>query len=100
MVGRRCPALSAAAPAARADLARLERQYGTAAARSRRARLRQCLTEGAARFGWDKRTPQPRSMRDGRYLIGQGVAGAAFTPPRRPPQARATPPGRRPPPAP
>jgi xanthine dehydrogenase YagR molybdenum-binding subunit len=37
--------------------------------------LRQCLTEGAARFGWGKRTPQSRSMRDGRYLIGQGVAG-------------------------
>ena len=29
--------------------------------------LRECLTKGAARFGWDKRTPEPRSMRDGRY---------------------------------
>jgi CO/xanthine dehydrogenase Mo-binding subunit len=28
--------------------------------------MRACLTQGAARFGWDKRTPQPRSMRDGR----------------------------------
>ncbi len=35
--------------------------------------LRECLTKGAARFGWDRRTPEPRSMRDGRYLIGQGV---------------------------
>src|SRR5260370_42219854 len=52
--------------------------------------LRQCLTEGAARFGWDKRTPQPRSMRDGRYLIGQGVAGAIFPPRPWPRKARGT----------
>src|SRR5207253_934722 len=39
--------------------------------------MRKCLMEAAARFGWDKRTPQPRSMRDGRYLIGQGNAGAS-----------------------
>ena len=38
--------------------------------------MRKCLTEGATRFGWDRRTPEPRSMRDGRYLIGQGMAGA------------------------
>jgi xanthine dehydrogenase YagR molybdenum-binding subunit len=37
--------------------------------------MRQCLIEGAARFGWRDRSPEPRSMRDGRYLIGQGVAG-------------------------
>jgi xanthine dehydrogenase YagR molybdenum-binding subunit len=36
--------------------------------------LRQCLTEGAKRFGWDKRTGEPSSMREGQYLIGQGVA--------------------------
>jgi xanthine dehydrogenase YagR molybdenum-binding subunit len=41
--------------------------------------LRECLTKGAARFGWDKRTPEPRSMRDGRYVVGQGVAAAIFT---------------------
>jgi xanthine dehydrogenase YagR molybdenum-binding subunit len=41
--------------------------------------MRRCLTEGAQRFGWDKRNPAPRSMRDGRYLIGQGVAGAIYT---------------------
>src|SRR6202008_887525 len=52
--------------------------------------LRQCLTEGAARFGWDKRTPQPRSMRDGRYLIGQGVSAAIFTHWRWPGKARVT----------
>jgi xanthine dehydrogenase YagR molybdenum-binding subunit len=52
--------------------------------------LRECLTKGAARFGWDKRTPQPRSMRDGRYLVGQGVAAAIFTHWRWPGKARVT----------
>jgi xanthine dehydrogenase YagR molybdenum-binding subunit len=52
--------------------------------------MRQCLTEGAARFGWDKRRPEPRSMRDGRYLIGQGMAGAFYTHWRWPGKARVT----------
>jgi xanthine dehydrogenase YagR molybdenum-binding subunit len=52
--------------------------------------LRKCLTEGAARFGWDKRTPEPRSIRDGRYLIGQGVAAAIYTHWRWPAKARVT----------
>jgi xanthine dehydrogenase YagR molybdenum-binding subunit len=52
--------------------------------------LHQCLTEGAARFGWDKRTPEPRSMGDGRYLIGQGVAAATYTHWRWPGKARIT----------
>jgi xanthine dehydrogenase YagR molybdenum-binding subunit len=52
--------------------------------------LRECLTQGAARFGWDKRAAEPRSMRDGRYLIGQGVAGAIFTHWRWPGKARVT----------
>ena len=52
--------------------------------------MRRCLTEGAARFGWDKRTPEPRSMRDGHYLIGQGVASAIYTHWRWPAKARVT----------
>ena len=52
--------------------------------------MRTCLLEGAARFGWDRRTPQPRSMRDGRDLIGQGVAGAIYTHWRWPASARVT----------
>jgi xanthine dehydrogenase YagR molybdenum-binding subunit len=52
--------------------------------------LRVCLTKGAARFGWDKRTPEPRSMRDGRFLIGQGVAAAIYTHWRWPGKARVT----------
>jgi xanthine dehydrogenase YagR molybdenum-binding subunit len=52
--------------------------------------MRKCLTEGAARFGWDKRAREPRSMRDGRYLIGQGMAAAFFTHWRWPGKARVT----------
>jgi xanthine dehydrogenase YagR molybdenum-binding subunit len=36
--------------------------------------LRECYRQGAAAFGWDKRNPQPRSMRDGSELVGWGVA--------------------------
>ena len=52
--------------------------------------LNKCLTEGAARFGWDRRSPEPGSMRDGRYLIGQGMAAAIFTHWRWPAKARVT----------
>ena len=52
--------------------------------------LRECLTKGAARFGWDRRSPEPRSMRDGRYLIGQGMAAAIYTHWRWPAKARVT----------
>ncbi|MGI4859961.1 MAG: xanthine dehydrogenase family protein molybdopterin-binding subunit, partial [Janthinobacterium lividum] len=36
--------------------------------------LRDCYAQGAARFGWEKRSPAPRSMREGRELIGWGMA--------------------------
>jgi xanthine dehydrogenase YagR molybdenum-binding subunit len=52
--------------------------------------MRQCLIEGAERFGWRNRTPKPRSMRDGHYRIGQGVAGAIYTHWRWPAKARVT----------
>ena len=38
--------------------------------------LVQCLRLGARRFGWDKRSPQPGRVRDGRWLVGMGVAAA------------------------
>jgi xanthine dehydrogenase YagR molybdenum-binding subunit len=38
--------------------------------------LVQCLKLGATRFGWDKRNPQPGRVRDGRWLVGMGVAAA------------------------
>jgi xanthine dehydrogenase YagR molybdenum-binding subunit len=52
--------------------------------------MRKALLAGAERFGWDRRTPEPGSMREGRYLIGQGVAGAIYTHWRWPAQARVT----------
>jgi xanthine dehydrogenase YagR molybdenum-binding subunit len=36
--------------------------------------LRECYRQGAEAFGWDKRSPEPRSMRDGRQLVGWGMA--------------------------
>ena len=35
-----------------------------------------CLTEGAKRFGWDKRNARPGQVRDGNWLVGMGVAAA------------------------
>jgi xanthine dehydrogenase YagR molybdenum-binding subunit len=40
--------------------------------------LRECYAFGAAAFDWQRRKPAPRSMRDGRYLIGLGMATAAY----------------------
>ncbi len=38
--------------------------------------LVECLREGARRFGWDRRPAKPASRRDGRWLVGYGVASA------------------------
>ncbi|WP_246148172.1 xanthine dehydrogenase family protein molybdopterin-binding subunit [Nonomuraea turkmeniaca] len=38
--------------------------------------LREAYAYGAQRFGWADRTPEPGSMRDGRWLVGMGVATA------------------------
>ncbi|MDE0879410.1 MAG: xanthine dehydrogenase family protein molybdopterin-binding subunit [Sphingomonas bacterium] len=35
-----------------------------------------CLRTGAERFGWNKRIAKPRSVRDGRWLVGMGMAAA------------------------
>jgi xanthine dehydrogenase YagR molybdenum-binding subunit len=37
-------------------------------------RLRDCYRQGAEAFGWNKRNPTPRSMRDGGELVGWGMA--------------------------
>jgi len=39
-------------------------------------RLIDCLRTGAEKFGWSARNPQPAQTRDGRWLIGMGVAAA------------------------
>ena len=36
--------------------------------------LRECYRQGEEAFGWDKRNPEPRSMRDGNELVGWGMA--------------------------
>ncbi|QIP10712.1 xanthine dehydrogenase family protein molybdopterin-binding subunit [Bradyrhizobium symbiodeficiens] len=36
--------------------------------------LRECYARGAEAFGWSSRDPTPRSMRDGKELIGWGMA--------------------------
>ncbi|MBV9539306.1 MAG: xanthine dehydrogenase family protein molybdopterin-binding subunit [Acidisphaera sp.] len=41
-------------------------------------KLRECYTRGAEVFGWDRRNPEPRSMRDGRWLVGMGMATATY----------------------
>ncbi|MFE6552364.1 xanthine dehydrogenase family protein molybdopterin-binding subunit [Streptomyces sp. NPDC057746] len=37
-----------------------------------------CYEIGARRFGWFDRNPEPRSMRDGNWLVGYGMASAMF----------------------
>src|SRR5262249_45596383 len=36
--------------------------------------LRECYRQGAEAFGWDRRNPEPRSMRDDTELVGWGMA--------------------------
>jgi len=36
--------------------------------------LRECYRQGAEAFGWNKRKPETRSMRDGSELVGWGMA--------------------------
>lgn len=38
--------------------------------------LIQCLRAGAERFGWARRNAQPAQVRDGRWMVGMGVAAA------------------------
>ncbi len=38
--------------------------------------LTRCMREGAQMFGWDRRSPKPGQVRDGRWLVGMGMASA------------------------
>jgi xanthine dehydrogenase YagR molybdenum-binding subunit len=40
--------------------------------------LKDCYQLAAERFGWAKRDPKPRSMRDGKHLVGWGMATATY----------------------
>ena len=44
-----------------------DRPYGSKA-------LRECYRQGAEAFGWSRRNPEPRSMREGTDLVGWGMA--------------------------
>lgn len=50
--------------------------------------LRECYRRGAERFGWSGRSHEPRSMRDGRLLVGWGMASAIMDTFRFPASAR------------
>jgi xanthine dehydrogenase YagR molybdenum-binding subunit len=41
-------------------------------------RLIDCLNQGAATFGWNRRNPTPGATHDGDHLVGIGMAAAAF----------------------
>ena len=40
--------------------------------------LMACYDQAAERFGWSKRTAEPKSMREGDWLIGYGCASAVY----------------------
>lgn len=40
--------------------------------------LVECLRAGADRFGWVDRDPRPRRRREGRWLVGAGVASSTY----------------------
>ena len=50
---------------------------------------RECYRAAAERFGWSRRNPEPRSMREGRWLVGWGMAAATYPMNYAPASARA-----------
>jgi xanthine dehydrogenase YagR molybdenum-binding subunit len=40
--------------------------------------LRECYRQAAQAFGWSRRNPEPRSMRDGSELVGWGMASGIW----------------------
>ncbi|MCW2951438.1 MAG: aldehyde oxidase and xanthine dehydrogenase molybdopterin binding protein [Conexibacter sp.] len=48
-----------------------------------------CLRLGAERFGWEERDPTPAVRRDGRWLVGTGVAASTYPAYRSPATATA-----------
>ncbi|UIL54467.1 MULTISPECIES: xanthine dehydrogenase family protein molybdopterin-binding subunit [Pantoea] len=51
-------------------------------------RLKEAYQKGAEAFGWDKRIMTPRSMREGRELIGWGMASGTYPVNRLPAEAK------------
>ena len=51
--------------------------------------LKECYQAAAQRFGWAKRNPKPGSMKQGRLLVGMGMATATYPVRRSPSSASA-----------
>jgi xanthine dehydrogenase YagR molybdenum-binding subunit len=51
-------------------------------------KLRECYALAAERFGWSRRDPMPRSMRDGDELVGWGMASGQWIAEQQEAQAR------------
>ncbi|NMO18960.1 xanthine dehydrogenase family protein molybdopterin-binding subunit [Pyxidicoccus fallax] len=51
--------------------------------------LRACYQQGAERFGWARRNPEPRSMREGHELVGWGMATGIWDAMQQPASAKA-----------
>jgi xanthine dehydrogenase YagR molybdenum-binding subunit len=52
--------------------------------------LRECYRLGAEKFGWKNRNLEPRSMRDGKLLVGWGMASSVWGAMQMPASARVT----------
>ena len=52
--------------------------------------LMACYDQGAEKFGWSKRKPAPRSMKNGKKLVGWGVAGGIWDASHQKAQVKAT----------
>ncbi|MFL5255548.1 MAG: xanthine dehydrogenase family protein molybdopterin-binding subunit [Rhodopila sp.] len=50
--------------------------------------LRACYEQGAKAFGWERRSPEPRSMQDSNMLIGWGMATSTYPTNRQPASVR------------
>ncbi len=51
--------------------------------------LQECYRQGAEAFGWDKRAPKPRATKEGRNLIGMGMATGVWEAQHQPASAMA-----------
>jgi xanthine dehydrogenase YagR molybdenum-binding subunit len=51
--------------------------------------LRECYRQGAERFGWARRNPEPRSMKQGDMLVGWGMASGMWEAGQSPASAKA-----------
>lgn len=51
--------------------------------------LRDCYEQGSRAFGWGKRDPRPRSMRNGEWLVGMGMSAGIYKSDRAAASARA-----------